>query len=360
MLHSSPNAHSEGFTMNDIARFTRQNPTQHNAKSAAIEQSIPVFYCPKMVADAASFSPSAGKPALVVESWKTLGVPIELREPQPVSVEQFSLAHDPKFVADVLHGRRENGFGNRLPAVAATLPYTSGAMLSAAREALNNHLGAVAPCSGFHHAGYDFAGGFCTFNGLMITAAVLLFEGLVHKVGILDCDQHWGNGTDDIIGRLHLQGQVVHYGPTREFGTPARAEAFLARIPQMLDLFRDCDLVLYQAGADPHIDDPLGGWLTTEQLYQRDRAVLMGLRLGGIPVAWNLAGGYQRDVNDSIRPVLDIHDNTLLAFAEAYVDVASDDSNLESPRHRQSSDRVRAVSSRPVQFQCARACVDQL
>jgi acetoin utilization deacetylase AcuC-like enzyme len=320
MLHPSLNAHSEGFTMNDIANFTLQNSAQRHLECTADKQPIPVFYSPSMVADAASFSPSAGKPALVVESWKALAVPIELRVPQPVSVEQFSLAHDPKFVADVLYGRRENGFGNRLPAVAATLPYTSGVMLSAAREALNNHQGTVAPCSGFHHAGYDFAGGFCTFNGLMVTVAVLLAEGLVSKVGILDCDQHWGNGTNDIIDRLHLQEQVVHYGPTREFGTPARAEAFLANIQQILDRFRDCDLVLYQAGADPHIDDPLGGWLTTVQLYQRDRAVLMGLRLLGIPVAWNLAGGYQRDENDSIRPVLDIHDNTLLAFAEAYAD----------------------------------------
>lgn len=306
--------------MNDIALFTLQNSAQRHLECTADKQPIPVFYSLAMVAEAASFSPSAGKPALVIQSWKAMAVPIELRVPQPVSVEQFSLAHDPKFVADVLYGHRENGFGNRLPEVAATLPYTSGAMLSAAREALNNHRGAVAPCSGFHHAGYDFAGGFCTFNGLMVTVAVLLAESLVSKVGILDCDQHWGNGTKDIIGRLHLQGQVVHYSPTREFGAPARAEAFLAKIPQVLDQFRDCDLVLYQAGADPHIDDPLGGWLTTEQLYRRDLSVLLGLRLLGIPVVWNLAGGYQRDEEGSIRPVLDIHDNTLLAFTEAYVD----------------------------------------
>lgn len=306
--------------MNNIARSTPQNPTQCHPENILGGKPIPVFYSPAMVADAASFSPSAGKPAQVVESWKTLGVPIQLRAPQPVSVEQFGLAHAPQFVADVLYGRRENGFGNHLPAVSATLPYTSGAMLSAAREALNNRLGAVAPCSGFHHAGYDFAGGFCTFNGLMVTATVLLDEGLVSKVGVLDCDQHWGNGTDDIIDRLHLKGQVVHYGPTREFGTTARAETFLAKIPQLLDLFMDCDLVLYQAGADPHINDPLGGWLTTEQLYRRDRSVLMGLRQRGIPIAWNLAGGYQRDAEDRIRPVLDIHDNTLRAFADAYGD----------------------------------------
>jgi hypothetical protein len=33
----------------------------------------------------------------------------------------------------------------------------------------------------------------------------------------------------------------------------------------------DCDVLLYQAGADPHINDPLGGWLTTAQLRERDR-----------------------------------------------------------------------------------------
>jgi acetoin utilization deacetylase AcuC-like enzyme len=119
-------------------------------------------------------------------------------------VDQFSLAHDRAFVEGVLSGGINNGFGNTLPSVAASLPYTSGVMLSAARAALTNQRGAIAPCSGFHHAGYDTDGGFCTFNGLMVTAAVLLAESKVHKIGILDCDQHWGNGTQDIIDRLHV------------------------------------------------------------------------------------------------------------------------------------------------------------
>ena len=55
-----------------------------------------------------------------------------------------------------------------------------------------------------------------------------------------------------------------------------------------------CDLILYQAGADPHIDDPLGGWLTTKQLQQRDKRVFSASAEWKIPVAWNLAGGYQR------------------------------------------------------------------
>lgn len=303
--------------MNDTKPATRQQGTQRPARNAAGEMPIPVFYSPAMVAETGSFSPSAGKPALVVASWQFLGLPLQFHAPQPLRAEQIGIAHDPDFVADVLGCRRTNGFGDKSPAVAAALPWTNGAMLSAAREALRNGLGAIAPCSGFHHAGYDHAGGFCTFNGLMVTAAALLAEGRVSKVGILDCDEHWGNGTHDIIERLQLNEEVVHYSPCHEYGRPARAEAFLARIPKLLEQFRDCDLVLYQAGADPHIDDPLGGWLTTDQLYRRDRAVFDGLCRLGIPVAWNLAGGYQRDESGSIRPVLDIHDNTMVAFVEA-------------------------------------------
>ena len=287
-----------------------------------------IHYTPLMVADAASYSPSAGKPALVMSSWADLGLPLEIVAPSPVTVDQLCLAHDRSFVEGVLSGRINNGFGNTLASVAASLPYTSGVMLFAARAALANQCGAIAPCSGFHHAGYDFPGGYCTFNGLMVTATVLLAEGKVRKIGILDCDEHWGNGTEDIIDRLHLGAKIVHYSPSHAFGRAQRAEEFLAAIPQLLTMFSDCDLILYQAGADPHINDPLGGWLTTEQLYRRDAQVFDGLRNLGIPVAWNLAGGYQRDDAGSIRPVLTIHDNTLRAFAETWeIKAIGSDSN---------------------------------
>ncbi|MEI6269080.1 MAG: hypothetical protein WCP01_09395, partial [Methylococcaceae bacterium] len=75
---------------------------------------------------------------------------------------------------------------------------------------------------------------------------------------------------------------------------------------------------LYQAGADPHIDDPLGGWMTTLQLYQRDMIVFKTAREMNLPVAWNLAGGYQRDENGELLPVLQIHDNTMKACLSTY------------------------------------------
>lgn len=274
---------------------------------------ITVFYSPLMQAEAGSYSPSAGKPALVVESWRMLGIPMEVCAPVPVSREQLLLAHSEAFVDGVLEGRMSNGFGNRSLEVAASLPYTCGSMLSAAEQALINGKGAVAPCSGFHHAGYDFGGGFCTFNGLMVTALSLLQRQKVKRVAILDLDMHYGNGTQDIIDTLGVSEQVKHW--SRSF-SPSKAEQFLCSLPEQVQaLCQDCDVLLYQAGADSHCNDPLGGYLTTEQMLRRDELVFKTARELNIPVAWNLAGGYQRDGQGGIRPVLELHDNTMHAFA---------------------------------------------
>jgi acetoin utilization deacetylase AcuC-like enzyme len=276
---------------------------------------IPVFFDPRMVADAESYSPSAAKPARVVESWQKIGLPIELRPVQPVTAEELSLAHHPDMVRDILACQMENGFGNTLEAVARSLPYTSGAMLAAAREAIRNRCVAVAPVSGFHHAGYDHPGGFCTFNGLIVTSQVLLRGGAVSKVGIVDFDQHYGDGTEDCIHLLKLKDRVRHFTAGRIYRSSEQAGEFLTRIPSILGAMQDCDVVLYQAGADPHVDDPLGGWLTDEQLAYRDQAVFDAARALDIPVAWNLAGGYQ----DPIENVLAIHDETLKACARIYL-----------------------------------------
>jgi acetoin utilization deacetylase AcuC-like enzyme len=286
---------------------------KNHPTGAAVIPALPVFYTPRMVADSGSFSPSAAKPRPCVASWQTLGIPLDVREPQPVSREDLCRAHDAAFVHGVLTGRIPNGFGNCSLAVAASLPYTSGAMLEAAREALRNGAVAVAPCSGFHHAGFERPGGFCTFNGLVVTAQVLFATDEAQRVGILDFDQHYGDGTDEIIHRLGLN-YIEHYTAGRDWGLSEDAQRFLAEIPALMGPMSGCDVILYQAGADPHVDDPLGGWLTTEQLAQRDRIVFETARAMHVPIAWNLAGGYQRP----LRNVLDIHDNTLRACWQVY------------------------------------------
>lgn len=96
------------------------------------------------------------------------------------------------------------------------------------------------------------------------------------------------------------------------------AEPYLARLDDLVRSFADCDVLLYQAGADAHIKDPLGGWMTSSQLEERDRIVFETTAKIGLPVAWNLAGGYQVDVNGGIAPVLEIHRRTMQACVNAF------------------------------------------
>ncbi len=270
-----------------------------------------VFYTQKMVADSESFSPSASKPELVVKSWLAHGFPIEVIEPSPVTPEQLYRAHKRNYVDGILSCRMPNGFGNRSKAVANSLIYTSGAMLDAARDAILTGGFACAPVSGFHHAGWAHGGGFCTFNGLMVTALDLLDSGAARTVGILDCDNHYGNGTDDIIEHLGEAGRMVHFTTGKSHFEPV---SFLKTLADRIrNMYAACDVLLYQAGADPHINDPLGGWMTTGQLHERDIIVFETAREMNLPVAWNLAGGYQRDAKGHIGAVLEIHDNTMRA-----------------------------------------------
>ncbi len=85
--------------------------------------SIPVFYSPKLVANNYSFSPSAGKPALAIESWQALDIPLDISEPIPATVDELCYAHGRNYVEKVLACRANNGFNNRLPEVAASLPW---------------------------------------------------------------------------------------------------------------------------------------------------------------------------------------------------------------------------------------------
>lgn len=278
-------------------------------------QAIAVSYAEPMVAEANSFSPSAGKPHHVLAAWKTDQLPIAIQPVLPVDEHDLALCHDPAYVRGVLTCMLPNGFGNRSTDVARSLPWTSGALLSAARHALREGI-ACAPVSGFHHACYGSGGGYCTFNGLMVTVAKLLSEGLVHRVLILDCDQHYGNGTDQIIAQLSMDDVVENATFGRWFCVPADASAYLARLGKTAVRFGDFDLVLYQAGADVHVDDPLGGVLTTEQMIERDRIVFQAARERSVPIAWNLAGGYQQP----LAKVVALHVNTMRECARSYVE----------------------------------------
>ncbi len=267
-----------------------------------------VFYCEEGVAESGcSVSPSASKPRLLAEYLLANEPSVQLVPPEPATEAELARAHDPAYVAEILSGQEYNGFGNRSLAVAYSLPYTTGSFLSAARSAVRERTIACSLSSGFHHAGYGHSGGFCTFNGLMVTALALHAEGLASRVMILDCDYHYGDGTDHIIRNLGGCEWIRHETLGHQFHRGADAERYLDYLRR---LTFDADVLLYQAGADLHIDDPLGGVLNTEQMRVRDEIVFSKAVAAGIPVAWNLAGGYQRDPDGGISVVLGLHHNT--------------------------------------------------
>src|SRR5438105_8798183 len=74
------------------------------------------------------------------------------------------------------------------------------------------------------------------------------------------------------------------------------------------------DLLCYIAGADPYREDQLGGLsLTMEGLKRRDEFVFRVARARDIPVMVTFAGGYARNVEDTVT----IHCNTVVAAKEA-------------------------------------------
>jgi acetoin utilization deacetylase AcuC-like enzyme len=276
---------------------------------------IPVYYSDELLAESDCRSPSLAKPKPVVEAWELAGLPIERREVTPATVEELCLAHDPAYVEAILLCMADNGFRNQRPDVARSLPYATGSVIGATQAALESGI-ASATGGGFHHASYATASMFCTFNGLCIAAIRLLRAKRVSRVLIVDCDFHYGNGTDDIIEHLGLEDEIVNASLGKYFCAPAQASAYLREVERLAGLFPAFDLVIFQAGADLSIHDPLGGVLDTEQMRLRDRIVFDAAKRAGVPCAWTLAGGYQVPLSGTIE----LHTITMQECCAAFID----------------------------------------
>jgi acetoin utilization deacetylase AcuC-like enzyme len=84
----------------------------------------------------------------------------------------------------------------------------------------------------------------------------------------------------------------------------------LSRVAKLLD---GVGPVLYQAGADIHVNDPLGGLLTTAEMRERDARIFAACLKHKVPCVWNLAGGYAKDKAGTIEPVLKLYRQTMAA-----------------------------------------------
>lgn len=259
-------------------------------------------------------SPSVNKPKLVVEAWEKAGIPLEVIPSMPVGRGVISLAHGWLYTSGVLDGKIENGHGNYHPGVITALPWVVGSFVKAARLAYETKESYVSPTSGFHHAGYEEGEGYCTFNGLMVAAQSLIaaFPGI--EIGILDFDDHYGDGTDNIIKTLRVD-EVTHFTYGRSTRYLDDTDEFLDGLDEYLEQHFRVGIIFYQAGADSHIHDPLGSQsMTTEHMRLRDEIVFSFCKRNKIPVVWNLAGGYQTP----IEKVLALHVQTAQVFEQVF------------------------------------------
>jgi acetoin utilization deacetylase AcuC-like enzyme len=273
---------------------------------------IKVFYNDKQLHDAVSFSKSPMKPGLLIRR-------IALDEAYSVeqsfsaaTADHLKLVHDLGYVDDVLNGDLANGFGNRSKKDAEAICYTVGNLLQAVEYAYLHDTVGWSLTSGFHHACHGSNGGFCTFDALTLAAKELFLDVGV-KTLIIDEDAHYGNGCADIINMLNM-GHYCRYMQSAHTHNDNNLLSYARHIRSVVEQFEP-GMILYQAGADNWVGDPLGGSLTMQELYQRDLITLSIAKEYNIPIVVTLAGGYAENYEDTLR----IHLNTGEAMKAVYL-----------------------------------------
>jgi acetoin utilization deacetylase AcuC-like enzyme len=252
-----------------------------------------------------------------------------LEEAVAASDGELALAHSPAYVSAVVDGtlsaqqQREIGFPWSLSMVERARR-SVGATIGAARAALKEGV-ASNLAGGTHHAQADKGAGYCVFNDVAVAARLMQAEWhRIHRallrVLVIDLDVHQGNGTaaifqdDATVFTFSMHGAKNF--PFRKERSDIDVELpdgctdrpYLQQLADALESIWACHrdalpgLAFYLAGADPHEGDRLGRLkLTTEGLAQRDRVVFDALRKRGIPVAVSMAGGYGKDIADTVN-----------------------------------------------------------
>ncbi len=272
----------------------------------------------------------------------SIAEPADFVTPEPGSDEDILLVHTPDYVRKL-----KTGTLSIQEEMQMEVPYSkqlvdafwlaAGGSILAAQHALKDGV-AVNIGGGFHHAFPDHGEGFCVIHDVAVAIKRLHKDGLLQRAMTVDCDVHDGNGTAAVFPPKTRAGQPLPSagGVQRDLrvaNPPARdnageLEVFTISLHQENNYPRfkppssiDVNLPdgtndeqFYIAGADPYMEDQLGGLaLTIDGLRKRDDLVLAAARSRNIPVMITFAGGYARRTEDTVT----IHCNTVLAAAAA-------------------------------------------
>jgi acetoin utilization deacetylase AcuC-like enzyme len=281
-------------------------------------------------------------------------------EPQPASDEDILLVHTPEYVHKLKTGTLSPREEMELevpfsPELVKAFWLAAGGSILAARQALTDHV-AFNIGGGFHHAFPDHGEGFCMIHDVAVAIRRMQRDGKIRTAMTVDCDVHQGNGTAAIfagtrtetaplpsvaspaIGRqgkdipakpggahagdvftisLHQHNNYPQHKPPSSIDIDlpdgVGDDDYLAWLDNALSSGLrqfEPDLLCYVAGADPYREDQLGGLsLTIEGLKKRDELVFRVASARDIPVMVSYAGGYARNVEDTVT----IHSNTVVA-----------------------------------------------
>lgn len=243
----------------------------------------------------------------------------EIAEPPLATREELESVHTRDYLDDLEQLRwTPRTARSELPlsaAIVAAYRLAAGGTRLAAETALERG-GSIHIGGGFHHACADHAEGFCYLNDVAVAIRSLQRRRLIERAAVVDLDVHQGNGTANIFSgdrsvftlSVHQEANYpvpkanssLDVGLDDGTSDDAYDRALEAALVQVWAFAPQ--LIVYVAGADPYVDDQLGGLaLTFDGLERRDRRVLDGCAERGIPVAVTLAGGYARNHEDTLR-----------------------------------------------------------
>jgi acetoin utilization deacetylase AcuC-like enzyme len=244
-----------------------------------------------------------------------------LRIPHAATDQEILRAHDAAYLHRVVLGELAQAEVRRIgvpwtPQMVERSRRSAGATIEACRAALAEGV-AVNLAGGTHHAFRDYGAGYCVFNDSAVAALAMQAEGRAGRVLIVDCDVHQGDGTAAILAAdPSVFTFSIHAG--RNFPFRKQASDLDIELPDatgdaeyLAELERGLcsalsasqpELAIYLAGADPFVDDRLGRLaLSKRGLAARDRLVLELCRDAGVAVALTMAGGYARNIEDTVE-----------------------------------------------------------
>ena len=246
--------------------------------------------------------------------------PTDLELAPAATAEQIMLAHDRDYLNRIMTGTlsakeiRRIGLPWSGALVKRTL-HSVGATIQACRLAMQDGI-AVSLSGGTHHAFYDRGEGFCLLNDSVIASRSLQKEGLIQRAIIIDCDVHQGNGTaalctsDPTIYTFSIHGRnnfPFHKEKSDldiDLEDGSGDKSYISALREGLHRAKtefDAQLAIYLAGSDPYRKDHYGRLaLTKKGLSARDSLVMQWCRDAQLPVAVTMAGGYAKNVADTL------------------------------------------------------------